>query len=522
MEINNSFLSKSEYYSLILREYYYENGYTFYKSNNFEDYDYYTDIKDYLYSDNIFTFTDSNNRLKALRPDVTLSILKQFNPSDNICKLFYSENVYRPYGPSKLFKEIPQVGIECLGNLSSNDIFDVIILSLNSLKKISDTFSFNLSNNNYLDDLFVYYSVDNQLRKTIIGFISSKNSNDLISLNNDYPELSEFFSVLNELLLINGPISSKISCLEKLCNNYFYIFKNNSFIHLIKDLLNTDFRDNINLDFYITGNINYYNGIVFNGFVNEISKEILSGGQYDNLLLKIGKKSNAIGFAVYIAELDNKPLPISNDNHIRIALPKGRIGDKLISILDKMGYEFSGSFNSERKLIKSDLNNSIDLFWVKPSDVSIYVEHGIADIGIVGKDTILEQNPDVYELSDLNIGNCRMVVAGINKEQVKYGIKLKVATKYPNIAEKYFNKKGVDIELINLNGSIEIAPLLGLSDVIVDIVETGTTLKENNLIIINTITNLSARLISNKTSYSFKKKTIDEISLKMRALLNND
>ena len=150
-------------------------------------------------------------------------------------------------------------------------------------------------------------------------------------------------------------------------------------------------------------------------------------------------------------------------------------------------------------------------FWVKPSDVAIYVERGAADIGVAGKDILLEYAPDIYELLDLNIGKCRMAVAAKNDFRDDPQRTLRVATKFTNIAARHYLSKGRDIDIIHLNGSIEIAPILGLSDVIVDIVETGTTLKENNLCVIDTIVPISARLIANKASYKFKSETIDTL-----------
>jgi len=196
---------------------------------------------------------------------------------------------------------------------------------------------------------------------------------------------------------------------------------------------------------------------------------------------------------------------------LNIALPKGRLGEKVYAMFEKAGYECPSIKETNRKLIFENTQKQIRYFWVKPSDVSIYVERGAADIGVAGKDILLEYSPDVYELLDLNIGVCRMAVAG-KKDFYDDGNKvLKVATKFTNIASDYYAKQGRDIDIIKLNGSIEIAPILGLSDVIVDIVETGSTLKENNLEVKNTILPISARLISNKTSFKFKGEEIEKI-----------
>ena len=200
---------------------------------------------------------------------------------------------------------------------------------------------------------------------------------------------------------------------------------------------------------------------------------------------------------------------------LNVALPKGRLGEKVYAMFEKAGFECPSIKENNRKLIFENKEVGVRYFWVKPSDVAIYVERGAADIGVAGKDILLEYAPDVYELLDLNIGKCRMAVAG--KKDFRYDMTrtLRVATKFKNIASAHYISKGMDIDIIHLNGSIEIAPILDLSDVIVDIVETGTTLKENDLEVIEEIVPISARFIANKTSYKFKSEAIDKIVKQM-------
>ncbi len=196
---------------------------------------------------------------------------------------------------------------------------------------------------------------------------------------------------------------------------------------------------------------------------------------------------------------------------LNVALPKGRLGEKVYDMFEKAGFECPSIKENSRKLIFENEECGVRYFWVKPSDVAIYVERGAADIGVAGKDILLEYAPDVYELFDLDIGKCRMAVAAKKDFRDDTQKTLKVATKFANIAKDYYTSLGRDIDIIHLNGSIEIAPILGLSDVIVDIVETGTTLKENDLEVYETITNISARLIANKASFKFKSEAIEKI-----------
>ena len=196
---------------------------------------------------------------------------------------------------------------------------------------------------------------------------------------------------------------------------------------------------------------------------------------------------------------------------LNIALPKGRLGKKVYTLFEEAGFGCDGVCDDSRKLVFENPDNGVRYFWVKPSDVAIYVERGAADIGVAGKDILLEYAPDVYELLDLNMGKCRMAVAAKKDFVDDPSRTLRVATKFSNIAKTYYKEKCRDIDIIHLNGSIELAPILGLSDVIVDIVETGKTLLENDLEPFETIVPISARLIANKASYNFKTARIEQI-----------
>ena len=205
---------------------------------------------------------------------------------------------------------------------------------------------------------------------------------------------------------------------------------------------------------------------------------------------------------------------------INIALPKGRLGERVYAAFEKAGFECPSIKENNRKLIFENAEKGVRYFWVKPSDVSIYVERGAADIGVCGKDILNEYAPDVYELLDLKTGVCRMAVAAKKGFHDDGERTLKVATKFVNTAKAFYAGKGRDIDVIKLNGSIELAPILGLSDVIVDIVETGTTLKENDLEVVETIFPISARLIANKASFKFKTSEIERLIAGVQTLID--
>ena len=201
---------------------------------------------------------------------------------------------------------------------------------------------------------------------------------------------------------------------------------------------------------------------------------------------------------------------------LNIALPKGRLGDQVYEKFSAIGYECRQIYEDNRKLVFENEQNNVRYLLVKPADVAIYVEHGAADVGVVGKDILLNDRPDVYELLDLGIGKCRLAVAGKNGYVEDRDRVLRVATKFAGVTKDYYASLNREIEIIKLNGSIELAPILGLSDVIVDIVESGKTLKENDLHVLTTITDISARLIANRASYLFKGELIGQLVEKLR------
>ena len=203
---------------------------------------------------------------------------------------------------------------------------------------------------------------------------------------------------------------------------------------------------------------------------------------------------------------------------LNIALPKGRLGEQVYRLFEAAGYECPSIRGENRRLIFENEERGVRYFWVKPSDVAIYVERGAADVGVAGKDILLEYQPDVYELLDLGLGRCRMCVAAKKTFRDSMDRTLRVATKFPRIAKAYYSSLSREIDIIKLHGSIELAPILGLSDVIVDIVETGKTLLENDLEPKDTIVPISARLIANKVSYKFKYEEVTALCRRLDGL----
>jgi len=492
-----------------LRGLYRSYGYTQYKMSKFEEYDLYANNKDFLISDSVITFTDTNGKLMALKPDVTLSIIKNIKDrSEGVQKLFYNENVYRISKGNQSYKEIMQVGLECIGDIGMEDVRQVITLAAKSLQSISENCVLNITNLDLLSQVIGAAEQAGVKAADILKCVEEKNEAGLKKL--ELPQ--NILTVLSALIRASGRVTQVLPALIHNLDGLWDTASLRSLLQLASSIPDEAVLNILQVDFSVVSDLNYYNGIVFKGFVEGVPSAVLSGGQYDKLMKKMKHSSNAVGFAVYLDMLDMaSEAPVEEEKVLNIALPKGRLGEKVYGIFEKAGFPCPSVMESSRKLIFENQEVGVRYFWVKPSDVAIYVERGAADIGVAGKDILLEYNPDVYELLDLDIGKCRMAVAAKKDFCDNTDRTLRVATKFSNIAQQHYLSKGRDIDIIHLNGSIEIAPILGLSDVIVDIVETGTTLKENDLEVIDTIVPISARLIANKTSYQFKSEKVVEL-----------
>lgn len=497
-----------------LRELYRKNGYAQFKMRKFEEYDLYVKNKDFLISDSVITFTDTNGKLMAMKPDVTLSIIKNTKDNSGVQKLFYNENVYRVSDSTHAFEEIMQVGLECIGDTDRSCISEVVMLAAESLKSISEKAVLDVSNMSIVTKLLDSCNASYDCRRDVLHFMGERNVHELSAVCMAEGIGEAEAELLKKLTLTSGNANEVLPAVRNLLSGFDMEEELSQLEELFASLEKLGCGDMINLDFSVVSDLNYYNGIVFKGFISDIPGSVLSGGQYDKLMHKMGRSDSAIGFAVYLDMLERvgeKESAEENDTMLNIALPKGRLGEKVYAMFERAGFECPSIKDPGRKLIFENKERGVRYFWVKPSDVAIYVERGAADIGVAGKDILLEYEPDIYELLDLDIGKCRMAVAapkGFKDDPEKTLI---VATKFQNIARNYYSSLGRDIDIIHLNGSIEIAPILGLSDVIVDIVETGTTLKENDLEVIETVVPISARLIANKSSSKFKGKIIEKI-----------
>ena len=527
MEFDLSTLQPKERASFALRALYEAAGCRKYHMGRFEEYSLYQANRSFLSSEQVITFTDLDGRLLALKPDVTLSIAKTAQPAPGeTLRYYYHENVYRPSAESHTFKEIGQMGLEFLGGVGEAEVQQAVCLAAQSLGQLGTDWVLEVSHMGYLFGLFDALQVPDAARAELLRKLGQKNAHELRAAALAAGLDEDAADTLCRVLTLCGGYADTLPRAEALCRNDAMRAAVAELQGLAGPLEQAGGA--IRLDLTLAGEMEYYNGLVFQGYLKALPRPLLKGGRYDLLMQQFTPGAGAIGFAVYLDELDrlSAPLPPVQKNStdkvmLNVALPKGRLGDKVYNLLAGIGYGCPEDYNATRKLVVENPAAGIRYFLVKPSDVAIYVEHGAADVGIVGKDILTEAEVDVYELLDTGLGKCRMCVAAPADYQDDPGRPVRVATKFVNIAKAYYAAQGRDIDIIKLNGSIELAPILGLSDVIVDIVETGTTLRENGLKVVTEFLPISARFIANKASYQFKHAEMDTMLEKLRAQLQN-
>ena len=527
MEFSIANLQPKERASFALRALYEAAGCRKYHMGRFEEYGLYQENRSFLSSEQVITFTDLDGRLLALKPDVTLSIAKTAQPAPSeTLRYYYHENVYRPSAESHTFKEISQMGLEMLGAVGEAQVQQAVCLAARSLDALGAEWVLEVSHMGYLFGLFDALGVPDAARAKLLEKLREKNAHELRAAAGAAGLADAAADILCSVLSLCGSYADTLAKAAALCRNDAMRAAVAELEALAVPLEKAG--GVIRLDMTLAGEMEYYNGLVFQGYLKALPRPLLKGGRYDLLMQKFTPGAGAIGFAVYLDELDrlSAPLPPVQKNStdrvmLNVALPKGRLGDKVYHLLAGIGYGCPEDYNATRKLVVENPEAGIRYFLVKPSDVAIYVEHGAADVGIVGKDILTEASADVYELLDTGLGKCRMCVAAPADYKDDPSRPVRVATKFVNIAKSYYASMGRDIDIIKLNGSIELAPILGLSDVIVDIVETGTTLRENGLKVVTEFMPISARFIANKASYQFKHAEMDTMLEKLRAELQN-
>lgn len=463
-------------------------------------------------ADEMYKLTDNQGRTTVLRPDNTMPIARlvatRLSADAFPVRLYYSQNVFvRNKELAGRTDEIAQSGIELIGDGSMDADLEVITMACKAMAGTVNSFKIELGHAGYFGAVMQKLDAKPSVKTEICHLIENKNFAALGDLLDDLgdsretrvlrrlPRLFGGEEVLKEAKALYSGETADAS-LEYLKTLY-------------TQLCAAGLKDSILIDLGIVNRSNYYTGVIFRGYVQGSGVTIISGGRYDNLLGEFGTSKPAIGFAVDVTALcDVLHEEINMDRPLRIALTKGRLEKASVQMFKTMGLDTKEIENKGRRLILPV--DKYEAVLSKAPDVITYVEHGVCDIGIVGKDTIVEHGSAFYEVLDLNIGRCNFALAAKKGTDFFSGYKRKtVASKYPGVAKEFFKSKGMDVDVIKIEGSVELAPLLGLADGIVDIVETGSTLKENGLEVVETIMPISARVIVNMASMKLRKEEIE-------------
>lgn len=487
-------------------------------------------------AENMYRFFDREGHALALRPDVTTPIARvvatRYRDAELPLKFYYHTNVFR-YGEitSGHRREFYQVGIELIGQKGPQADTEVVALAIESLKSIGlRRFQFDLGQVDFFRGLVEAAGLPPAMARKVREALLRKDYVGLKTLidNADVPEnLREAFHALSALR--GGP--EVLALAAEMVPNERAKAALDNLQSILDGLEQRGLAEHVQIDLSLVKDLDYYTGVIFEGYTNDLGFTVCDGGRYDHLIGQFGYDCPATGFAFGVERLmlcmDRQhawpdavgvfvPKGVSTlglaKEQLTIALPKGRLNRQLVPLLKEAGIDCSELEEETRKLILETADGKFRFLLAKPSDVPTYVEYGAADIGIVGKDILLEEGAEVAELLDLGLGRCRMIVAvdansGITDVR-QLDFNSRVASKFVNIATDYFNRIGIQVEVVRLNGSVELGPIVGLADAVVDITETGTTLRENGLVAIATIAELSARLIANRVSFKLKHHAI--------------
>jgi len=492
--------------------------------------------------DSAFKFVDYSGKVINLRYDMTEEVAllasKELSLHPRPLKIFYLGKVFRKSNIDyKSLTESSQFGAEIFGACGPDIDIEIISTAAICLKASGcNNFKIRVGHVGIVEAIMDFLNVSDTIKESLRSSLLKR---DMVELSNILDNCNfENLNIKNLVKSVFGiPDGDDVLTSAEKLSELDLSGKLSSALTAFKDVLSKaealDIRNLIKVDLGLIRDLNYYTGIVFEAYVSGQAGEVAGGGRYDGLMAMMGHTESAAGFAINIdrlfeatsEEFINSSTRTKSDK-LTIAISAGRLFEEALELFEKAGLPYEVD-ESSRKL-KFDMNDYTYIL-SRPSDVPIYVSNGAADLGIVGKDVIFESGNDLCELVDLGFGKCRFVVAGPvqNEEKIRKIISssgsstsvLRVATKFPKTAERFFMEKGVNIEIIPLKGAIELAPTTGLADVIVDIVSTGRTLKENNLCILEEIYETTARLVANRASFGTKSELIRDTVLKIESAL---
>ena len=475
-----------------------------------------------LDQENMLKIIDRSGRICVARPDNTTPIARvaatRLDDAALPVRLYYSQKVFRSVVGGHGHKgEFLQVGAELIGADGLAADQDILSAAFGALTGTGvDNFRIELGHAEIYKALIEELGVDVQTAESIRRLIENKSFAALGDALAPYGERPAA-KALGAMPQLFGGVEV-LDQVEALTGNVRVLGAVSYLSRLYQALDAAGYGNRIMIDLGLVHEMDYYTGVMFRGYIGGAGAAILSGGRYNALCAKFGKDLPAGGFGIDVERIADslqgaaRPEAATRRDTVRIALTKGRLEKKTLSLLKAAGYDISELEAGSRKLIFTLPDAGVEIVLAKAADVITYVEHGVCDMGVVGKDTIMEKGGSFYEMVDLGFGKCRFALATKKGKDVYGGYKTPViATKYPAVTKAFFNKKNMDVETIKIEGSVELAPLLELADAIVDIVETGTTLKENGLEVIEDVAPISARVIVNLASAKMKKAAIQQV-----------
>ena len=531
----NEFVQKFELQQLLYRVLA-GRGYQGIETPTFEFFDVFSREVGTVPSRELYKFFDKEGNTLVLRPDMTPSIAravsKYFHDEAPI-RLCYMGNTFINYDKYQgRLKETTQMGAELMGDGSVQSDVELLSVLIEALQEAGlREFQVSVGQVEFFKALLREAGIGNVAEESLRRLISDKNRFGAEELLSSYEIPEKLRNTFLEMATLTGG-EEALQKARSLTDNAEALEALARLQEIYGGLKKKGYEKYVTFDLSMLSKYNYYTGIIFHAYSYGYGEPIAKGGRYDNLLSHFGRELPAVGFAIVVDQLQRalrndaeKKVDATGDSkrYLTFALTKGRLAKKTLELLEKVGITCQEMKDPDsRKLIFVNEELGLKFFLAKGPDVPTYVEYGAADIGVVGKDTLVEEGRKMYEVLDLGFGKCRMCVCGPEsaREKLAHQEQIRVATKYPDIAKDYFyNQKHQTVEIIKLNGSIELAPIVGLSDVIVDIVETGSTLRENGLGVLEEVMPLSARMVVNQVSMKMESERITKLIQDLRAAL---
>ncbi len=496
-----------------------DRGYSEVITPAIEYYDVFAQANPAVGQENMLKIIDRAGRICVVRPDNTTPIARiaatRLEGAELPVRLYYSQKVFRSIAEGHGHKsEFLQVGAELIGSDGLEADLDILTAAFSALEQAeAGSFRIELGHAEIYKALIEALGVDEQTAEDIRRLIENKSFAALGDALAPYQGSAAYQALCAMPQLFGGV--EVLDQVEHMTGNMRVLAAVAYLRRVYTALEQAGFGESVIIDLGLVHEMDYYTGIMFRGYLGGAGAAILAGGRYNALCAKFGRDLPAAGFGIDVeriaetgSEADNRQVR----DTIRIALTKGRLEKKTLARMKAAGYDISELESPSRKLIFRLPDTNIEVVLAKAADVITYVEHGVCDLGVVGKDTIMEKGGSFYEMVDLGFGKCRFALA-TKKGKTVYGNYRTpvIATKYPEVTRAFFSRKNMDIETIKIEGSVELAPLLELADAIVDIVETGSTLKENGLEVIEDVAPISARVIVNLASAKMNKTAIQRI-----------